>query len=90
VELIKARQEITEGQTQAAFIISRAIQNTHLSKEVDEALSHYSLPVFSSRTCQRVIYASSASSGLSVYDTEDEKAKREIQAIVEELTQWVN
>jgi len=38
VELIKARQEITDGKTQAAFIVSRAIQNTKLSNEVFEAL----------------------------------------------------
>ena len=41
-------------------------------------------------TCQRVLYASNAGSGQSVYDAEDEKAKREMQAIVEELMQWVN
>ncbi|MDX1694012.1 MAG: ParA family partition ATPase, partial [Ketobacteraceae bacterium] len=63
VELIKARQEITDGRIQAAFIVSRAIQNTKLSGEVIEALSHYSLPIFKSMTCQRVVYASSASSG---------------------------
>ena len=90
VELIKARQEITDGRIQAAFIVSRAIQNTKLSGEVIEALSHYSLPIFKSMTCQRVVYASSASSGLSVYDADDEKAKTEIQSIVEELMQWVN
>lgn len=90
VELIKARQEITDGKMQASFIVSRAIQNTKLSNEVIDALSHYSLPIFKSMTCQRVVYATSASSGLSVYDADDEKAKNEIQAIVEELMQWVN
>ncbi|MEE2732956.1 MAG: ParA family partition ATPase [Pseudomonadota bacterium] len=90
VELIKARQEITDGRTQAAFLVSRAIQNTRLSSEVIEALKHYSLPVFKSMTYQRVVYAVSASNGLSVYDAEDEKAKHEMQYIVEELMQWVN
>jgi chromosome partitioning protein len=90
VGLIKARQEITDGKLQAAFIVSRAIQNTKLSNEVFEALSHYSLPVFQSMTCQRVVYAASARSELSVYDAENEKAKREMQAIVEVLMQWVN
>lgn len=47
-------------------------------------------PVFKSITSQRVIYAASASSGTSVYESRDEKAKLEIQSIVEELTQWVN
>ena len=90
VELIKARQEITDGRTQAAFLVSRAIQNTRLSSEVIEALKHYSLPIFKSMTYQRVVYAVSASSGLSVYDADDEKARNEIQHIVEELMQWVN
>jgi chromosome partitioning protein len=90
VELIKARQEITDGRTQAAFLVSRAIQNTRLSSEVIDALSHYSLPIFKSMTYQRVVYATSASEGLSVYDADDEKAKTEIQSIVEELMQWVN
>ena len=90
VDLIQARQEITEGKTQAAFVISRAIQNTKLSNEVIEALSHYPLPIFKSMTHQRVVYAASASEGLSVYEADDEKAKKEMQSIIEELMQWVN
>lgn len=90
VELIKARQEISEGRIQAAFVVSRAIQNTKLSNEVTEALSQYSLPIFKSMTYQRVVYATSASNGLSVYDADDNKARQEVQAIVEELIQWVN
>ena len=90
VELITARQEVLNGKLQAAFIVNRAIQNTHLSKEVFEALSHYSMPIFKSFTCQRVAYSSSASLGQSVFETSDEKAKQEIQLITEELMQWVN
>lgn len=45
VDVIKVRQEITEGKPKAAFIISRAIKNTKLSGEIAEALVSYGLPV---------------------------------------------
>lgn len=89
VELIKTRQTICNGKPQSAFIVSRAIQNTKLSKDVFEALDKYSMKVFTACTTQRVIYANSAAEGLSVIDTPDEKAKNEINSIVEELKQWV-
>jgi len=90
VELIKIRQEILEGKLQAAFVVSRAIQNTRLCKEVFEALRGYSMDIFAASTSQRVAYAASAAEGLSVYDTNDNKAKQEITNIVKELMQWVN
>lgn len=89
IELIKTRQTVCDGKPQSAFVVSRAIKNTHLSKEVFEALSHYSIKVFDSCTTQRVIYANSAAEGLSVIDASDEKAKSEIYNIVEELKKWV-
>ncbi|HOY21668.1 MAG TPA: ParA family partition ATPase [Cellvibrio sp.] len=89
IELIKTRQTVCDGKPQSAFVVSRAIKNTHLSKEVFEALSHYSMKVFESCTTQRVIYANSAAEGLSVIDASDEKAKSEIFNIVEELKKWV-
>ena len=90
VELIRARQEVTDGKLQASFIVSRAIQNTRLSKDVFEALSHYSMSVFQSLTSQRVAYATSASEGRTVFDTDDTKAQHEIHSIIKELMQWVN
>jgi chromosome partitioning protein len=46
VEIIKARQEVMNGKPKAAFVISRVIKNTPLSKEIGEALEGYGLPVF--------------------------------------------
>ena len=90
VDLIGARQEISEGRLQASFVVSRAIRNTRLSKEVFDALSHYSMGTFSSFTSQRVSYAMSASEGRSVFDMEDFNAQLEIHSIIGELMQWVN
>ena len=53
VDLIKARQEVTDGQPQAAFIISRMIKNTLISRDIREALDEYELPIFKNGTTQR-------------------------------------
>jgi chromosome partitioning protein len=46
VELIRARQEVTDGQPKTAFLISRAVRRTVLSREVLSALADYPFPVF--------------------------------------------
>ena len=90
VDIIKARQEVTDGLPKAAFVISRSIKNTQLSKEIGEALLGYELPVFKSFTSQRVIYAKSAAVGSSVLDMEpNNEAEKEIMAIVNELKGFI-
>lgn len=90
VDIIKVRQEVTNGQPKAAFVISRAIKNTQLGKEIAEALAGYGLPVFKNHTTQRVIYAKSAAIGSSVLDAEPEgEAAKEIMAIAEELKRFI-
>jgi len=90
VDIIKARQEVTDGTPKAAFIISRSIKNTQLSKEIGEALLGYELPVFKSFTSQRVIYAKSAAVGSSVLDMDPHnEAEKEIMAIVNELKEFI-
>jgi len=90
VEIIKARQEITDGKPKAAFVISRVIKNTQLSKEIREALEGYELPVFKNFTSQRVIYAKSAATGSTVLSSEmKEEASNEIRAIAHELKDFL-
>lgn len=89
VEIIKARQEIT-GKPKAAFVISRVIKNTQLSKEIREALEGYGLPVFKHFTTQRVIYAKSAATGGTVLNSEiNGDAANEIKAIAHELKEFM-
>ena len=68
VELIKARQEVTDGQPQAAFIITRRIEGTKLGGDVRKALDEYELPVLSGTVTQRQIYPQTASDGHTVYE----------------------
>jgi chromosome partitioning protein len=91
VDIIKARQQVTDGKPKAAFVISRTKKNTHASREVREVLEQYELPIFTSFTSDRIIYASSASTGQTVLDIEAKgEAAKEIKAIVEELKTFFN
>ncbi len=85
VDLIKARQEVTDGKPQAAFVVSRAVRNTTLAHEVNTALAEYDMPVFESLTVQRQTYPRTASEGLTVFDGMNKDAEKEITAIADEI-----
>lgn len=86
VDLVKQRQEITDGQPKAAFIVSRRIQGTKIAGEVLEALEGYELPIFKSGTNQRVIYANSATGGTTALSDEPNgPAANEIKELIKEL-----
>lgn len=90
VELIKARQEMTGGKPKAAFVISRAITGTLLSKEITEALSAYELPVFKYGTTQRVAYARTAAFGATVCSESITSAAIEIINMKDELIHFAD
>jgi chromosome partitioning protein len=89
VDLVKARQELTDGAPVAAFLISRAITNTKLSGEVSEALEGYGFPVMKNGTSQRVIYPTTASIGETVFSQPGNPAIAEIEAIAEEILEML-
>lgn len=85
VDLIKQRQEITNGLPKAAFVITREILNTRLSRNIEESLKAYDMPVFKARTSSRVSYIEVIPRGKTVLESEDEAAKNEVWAIANEL-----
>ena len=87
VDLVKQRIEMTDGKLKAAFVVSRAIQNTNIGKEVATVLLDYGLPVLDTRIMQRVSYPNSASLGKTVFDTEsaNSNAVQEMTALVNEV-----
>ena len=89
VDVIKVRREVTDGKPKAAFVVTMAIKNTRLSKDVKEALAEYDLPVFESGTTRSVVYAETAKTGASVVSlNEDNAARIEIQEITSELRKF--
>jgi len=85
VEIVKARQEITGNKPTAAFVISRSIKNTKLSKEITGALASYELPVMQSTISHRIIYPTTAGEGQTVYCDYRNEAAKEIDALRDEI-----
>lgn len=83
VGMIKTRQSLT-GKPFAAFVISRAIPNTILGREVADALAEHDLPVWTGTT-QRQSYPKAAAHGQSVFDSQDQAAIAEINAILDNV-----
>ena len=89
VELIKARQEASSGQPKGAYLVSRAISNTALQRSLANALEKQDLPVLAAGTTQRVVYASSASEGRTVFDGRPNVARREMESIRDEIKEML-
>ena len=90
VELIKARQDITDGKPITAFVIARQIKGTKLGIEVRQALKEYDFPVLDAAVTQRQIYPQSASLGQTVFDTGNTAAQDEIISIMNEVLRIIN
>ncbi|MEP0548310.1 MAG: ParA family partition ATPase [Rhodothermales bacterium] len=91
VDMIEARQQLTDGRPRAAFVINRQILGTRLAGGVDEVLASYGVPVLESRTSQRVAYSEAMAAGLTVLDYEpDGKAADEIRSLYNELKGYLD
>lgn len=90
IDLIKARQEVTEGKPKTSFLINRQIKNTNLASDIVQVLKEFAMPVFKSRTSQRVVYAEVLSAGTTVLDAEPQgAAAQEIKSIYQELMEFI-
>lgn len=87
VELVKQQIEMTDGQLQSAFIVSRVIQNTNIGKEISTVLMDYGIPVLHNKIMQRVVYPNSAALGKTVFELESENgsAYKEMNLLIDEI-----
>lgn len=85
VEIINARRDVTDGKPKAAFLISRAIRNTKLGREIIDALESYGLPILKSGTMQRVAYPTTAAEGKTVFEEPSSEAAKEIRTLTTEI-----
>lgn len=69
----------------AAFIISRAIKNTRISGEIEDALKAYEFPVLKSRTSNYVLYQTSAAKGESIFCQGESLTASEFNSLIEEI-----
>ena len=85
VNLIKEASVYKEN-LKSAFVINRKIVNTAIGRDVVDALSGYEIPVLKSSVCQRIVFAESAATGMTVLETNSKSsAASEIKALVDEL-----
>ena len=77
---------IYKEKLKSVFAINRRIINTAIGRDVAEALEDLKTPVLKSHVSQRVIFAESAASGMTVFDMEPEgKAAQEVTNLVSEI-----
>jgi chromosome partitioning protein len=70
----------------SAFVINRKIVNTAIGRDVVEALAEYPVPVLKAAVSQRVLFAESATQGMTVYElSPGNPAEKEIDAIAAEI-----
>jgi chromosome partitioning protein len=87
-ETVKLLTEITiyNDSLKGLFVINRKIKNTALGRDVASALGDYPLTVAQTAITQRVVFAESAASGLSVLELAPEgPASKELNALAKEI-----
>ena len=85
VTLVK-EAKIYKERLKTVFAINRKIVNTAIGRDITEALARYEIPILKSTICQRVAFAETANSGLTVLETEPKgKAAKEIIALAAEI-----
>jgi chromosome partitioning protein len=85
VGLIKEASVFKEN-LKSVFVINRKIVNSAIGRDVVDALSGYEIPVLKSSICQRIAFAESAATGMTVLETNAlSSAAKEIKALVDEL-----
>jgi chromosome partitioning protein len=89
VGLVKEAHSFKETQ-KSVFVVSRKIGRTVLSRDINEALAEYELPILRAGTTQRVVYAEALTGGTTVIELQPNgPAAEEIRAIVAELQETV-
>lgn len=87
-ERVSAAREIQPNK-KCFFLLDRVNEQASISKETAEALASLGYPVFNTRLHNRIAYADSASSGLSVLESSNPKAKAEVEALFKEIKNMI-
>jgi chromosome partitioning protein len=86
VSAIRTKQELG-SKIKAFFLISRAIQNTTIAKDVKKAIVDYGIPVLNNYTTQRVVYPETINQGKTIFHSKNKEAIHEMISIKNELNE---
>lgn len=70
IEMIQARQTVTDGRPAVAFVITRAKKGTLLAREVADAIKTYGFPILQGAIYDRTVFARSMADGSTAMDDE--------------------
>lgn len=91
VELIQARQQVTDGLPKAVMLVNVTDKRTTLSRTIKGTLAEYDLPVLKASTSRLTDYIETLIEGKSVVDLgQDNKAAFEIRMLTKELQGYTN
>lgn len=91
IELIKARQDVTDGKPYAALVVNAADKRTNISKRIQETLNEYDIPLLSTKTSRLVDYIETLIDGRSVVELgDDNQAAFEIRKLTKEIKALVH
>jgi chromosome partitioning protein len=82
---MKEMKEANGGSVEARILLNRIEKNRNVTKQIEEELKEYEVPVMDSKVSYRVAYVESAIEGLGVMEFKDPKAKAEIESLLTEL-----
>lgn len=86
VDLIQTRHVVSDGVPKAAFLVTRAKENTKLADQMESTLAGLRLPMFETYIYDREIYKQVDVTGSSVIEQgPNTKAAKEIVRLVDEL-----
>ncbi len=85
LQFLLAKREMVGDPVAVRILINKVIQGTKVSKEINEALADYGVPILKTQLINRTVYARSAAEGKGVLEWTDELAKKEINALIDEL-----
>jgi chromosome partitioning protein len=84
-EQINGVKEASGGTVEAFVILNRIIQNTNVSKDIENAVNAYNVKMLDTRLVSRISYVDTASEGRGVIEYKDKKAKDEMEALTSEI-----
>lgn len=88
INLIHARQEVTDGKPIARFLINREKKRTVLAREIQSALDNVGMESLTARISDSVLYTECLGNGSSVFDekgTQAEQLQAEIKQLIAEI-----
>lgn len=88
VDILQARQSVTDGIPAVAFVVSRAKKGTVLARDVSDAIGAYGFPILHGAIHDRTVFAKALIDGSTAIDSDPESpATFEINHLLKQIVE---